>query len=88
MQHPWEIVFKGEFKMNQNQSVNVNTHPITELTILSHEEQRRLIQGSYQHQYGFFIRLAMFTGLRAEELLGLRWDDVGEYSSRLRIRRI
>lgn len=74
--------------MNQNQSVNVNTTPITELTILSQEEQRRLIQGSYQHQYGVFIRLAMFTGLRAEELLGLCWDDVDEYSSRLCIRRI
>ena len=74
--------------MNQNQSVNVSKTPITELTILSHEEQRRLIQGSYQHQYGVFIRLALFTGLSSEELLGLCWDDVDEYGSRLRIRRI
>ena len=74
--------------MNYNQTTNETVTPITELVVLSHEDQRRLIQGSYQHPYGVFIRLAMFAGLRAEELLGLCWDDVDEYNSRLRTRRI
>lgn len=74
--------------MNHNQSVTTPISPMTEMIILSHEEQRKLIHASYQHQYGVFIRLAMFTGLSTEELLGLCWDDVDEYGSRLRIRRI
>ena len=74
--------------MNHNQSATTSITPMTEMVILSHEEQRRLIQCSYQHQYGFFIRLAMFTGLSSEELLELCWDDVDEYGSRLRIRNV
>lgn len=38
--------------------------------VLTSEEQRNLIRGSYCHQYGILFRLAMFTGLKTNELLG------------------
>ena len=34
------------------------------------------MQCSYQHRYGVFVRLVLFTGLRLGELLGLRWEDI------------
>lgn len=58
----------------------------TEKVFLSKQEQRELIRGSFCHQYGVLIRLTMFTGLRMDELLGLQWDDVDMYDSRLFVR--
>lgn len=56
--------------------------------IMTPEEQRNLIRGSYCHQYGILFRLAMFTGLKTNELLGLQWDDVDFYGRRLCVRHV
>lgn len=53
------------------------------VSILSHEECNMLIRESYNHRYGVFIRLTLATGLRAGELLGLRWQDIDLYSGTL-----
>lgn len=50
--------------------------PISQNDVISLAEQRQLISGSYCHQYGILIRLALFTGLRPPELLGLQWNDL------------
>ena len=47
-----------------------------EIEILTHEEQNQLIQASYRHRYGIFIRLALTTGLRLGEVLGLVWTNI------------
>lgn len=56
--------------------------------VLTSEEQRNLIRGSYCHQYGILFRLAMFTGLKTNELLGLQWADVDFYGRRLCVRHV
>lgn len=54
---------------------------------ITRDEQARLMQCSYQHRYGVFVRLVLFTGLRLGELLGLRWEDVDAASGVLHVRR-
>lgn len=70
----------------KNDALTINTSFANPINYLSKEEQRKLIHGSYCHQYGVLIRLTMFTGLRIEELLGLQWDDVDMYNKRLFVR--
>lgn len=58
-----------------------------QVEILTRDNQAKLIQASYRHRYGVFIRLVLMTGLRMGELLGLRWEDVDRRSNMLYVRR-
>lgn len=68
--------------MKEKTHIGENDYPessisqTVDMCILSLAAQHRLIRGSYCHQYGILIRLALFSGLRAPELLGLQWDDL------------
>lgn len=46
------------------------------ITPLSAEEARRLIEVASEGKWGAVIVLALTTGMRESELLGLRWQDV------------
>lgn len=48
----------------------------SEIAVLTREQQAKLMQESYHHRYGVFVRLALSTGLRIGEVVGLRWCDV------------
>ena len=80
-------VAEGYIKSNPTASVNLPRGDRPQIVILTRDEQMRLIQGSYQHRYGVFIRLVLFTGIRLGELLGLRWEDVDVQGRRMYIRR-
>lgn len=80
-------VAEGYINSNPASSVNLPSGDRPQITILTRDEQMRLIQGSYQHRYGVFIRLVLFTGIRLGELLGLRWEDVDVQGRRIYIRR-
>ena len=43
---------------------------------LTRVEQRRLEKTATQHENGFAVTLALYTGLRIGELCALRWEDV------------
>ena len=43
---------------------------------LRNDQQRALVQASYRHRYGVFIRLDLCTGLRMGELLALKWENI------------
>ena len=62
----------------------INSKP--QIVILTRDEQARLMQCSYQHRYGVFVRLVLFTGLRLGELLGLRWEDIDFRAGILHVR--
>ena len=47
-----------------------------EARVLNPDETERLIAAADRTGLGIFIRLALMTGLRRSELLGLRWRDV------------
>lgn len=80
-------VAEGYINSNPASSVNLPSGNRPQIIILTRDEQMRLFQGSYQHRYGVFIRLVLFTGMRLGELLGLRWEDVDVQGKRIYIRR-
>ena len=47
-----------------------------EISVFTNDQQRALVQASYRHRYGVFIRLDLCTGLRMGELLALKWEDI------------
>jgi len=80
-------VNEGYIQSNPAASLNLPRGPKPLITVLTRDEQAKLISGSYAHRYGIFVRLTLFTGLRIGELLGLRWEDIDERGSMLHVRR-
>ncbi len=58
-----------------------------EITALSAEQQRELVQESYSHRYGIFVRLTLCTGLRLGELIAVKWEDIDMVNGTLTVRR-
>jgi integrase len=50
-------------------------------------EARRYLREARQHRHGPLFELALRTGLRQGELLGLRWDDLDLDAAQLHVRR-
>ena len=58
-----------------------------EIVVFTNDQQRALVQTSYRHRYGVFIRLDLCTGLRMGELLALKWEDIDFSTAQLHVRR-
>ena len=58
-----------------------------EVVVFTNDQQRALVQASYRHRYGVFIRLDLCTGLRMGELLALKWEDIDFSTAQLHVRR-
>ena len=58
-----------------------------EISVFTNDQQRALVQASYRHRYGVFIRLDLCTGLRMGELLALKWGDIDFSTAQLHVRR-
>ena len=58
-----------------------------EIVVFINDQQRALVQASYRHRYGVFIRLDLCTGLRMGELLALKWEDIDFSTAQLHVRR-
>ncbi|GAB4327399.1 MAG: site-specific integrase [Dehalococcoidia bacterium] len=56
-----------------------------EMRVLSASEARQLVEAAQHDQWGALYVLALDTGLRQGELLGLRWDDVDLDTRTLRV---
>jgi integrase len=54
---------------------------------LSAEEARRLLDVARGHRFETLYVLAIHTGMRRGELLGLKWDDVDLENATVRVRR-
>lgn len=51
------------------------------------EQTRTFLAGTADHDLGALFRLALTTGMRQGELIGLRWDDLGLDKGVLAVRR-
>jgi integrase len=60
--------------------------PRHEISPLTPEQARQLIEASEDDRHGALYLTALGTGLRQGELLGLRWADVDLDAGRLRVR--
>ena len=80
----WQIVAR-----NVCQAVEAPQARRTEIRALSPEETRRLLEAAEAKAtaYGDAVILAVHTGLRLGELLGLRWEDVDLERGTVTVRR-
>jgi integrase len=69
------------------QTVKAPSVPASEMKALSPEESRRLLAESENGPLHALYVLALTTGMRQSELLGLKWQDIDLEGSRLSIRR-
>ena len=67
---------------NPCDAVDLPRKETAEISVLTREQQVKLMQESYRHRYGVFIRLALSTGMRIGEIVGLRWDDI-DFTNRI-----
>lgn len=80
-------ISEGYLSSNPAEAINLSRGHKPQIEILTRDEQAQLIHASYQHRYGVFVRLTLFTGLRLGELLGLRWEDIDFQMGLLHVRR-
>jgi integrase len=77
----WGLVSRNVAKLVD--PPRVRRHEITPLTP---EQARRLIETSADDRYRALWITALGTGLRQGEFLALRWEDVDPEAGRLRVR--
>jgi len=71
-----EAVGIGLLGRNVASGVKIHNDKQKEARVLTAQEQQLLLKASKGERLGFAIEFALFTGLRAGELFGLRWYDV------------
>lgn len=76
--------------IGQNYALNVVLPKVVkkEIQVLTHEQERVLVKESYYYRYGTFVRLALCTGVRLGEVLGLQWGDIDLCKNELKVRHI
>ncbi|MBK9294834.1 MAG: tyrosine-type recombinase/integrase [Oligoflexia bacterium] len=67
---------------------NSNTETIVHVNALDHEQLKRLFEGLKGQPLFTLVALAVATGMRRSELLGLRWSDINFEKNTLRIIRV
>lgn len=77
----WGLVSRNVAKL-----VDPPRVPKHEITPLTPEQARKLIEASADHRHLALYVTALGTGLRQGELLGIRWEDVDLETGRLRVR--
>ena len=81
-----QAVLEHYLTFNPSDAVALPKREKPEIEILTREEQTKLIQASYQHRYGIFVRLALSIGLRLGEILGLKWENIDFRNNTLFVR--
>ena len=75
--------------VNRNEAVGCKLPPKKnkEVEVLSHDEMRRLLIQANAEGFYEMILLALASGLRRGELLGLRWEDINFETCELSVKR-
>lgn len=77
----------GMIGSSPTQGATLPVYRFDEMQVLSKEQVRRfLASASHSSSYAFF-HLALVTGMRMGELLGLKWSDIDWYSGTITIQR-
>ncbi len=82
-----QAVRDGLIPRNVTEAVKVQQVRRKEITPLTAEETKRLIEAARGDRFEALYVLAVTTGMRQSELLALKWDDVDLESGVLRVRR-
>lgn len=82
-----QAVSEGLLKSNPASALNLKRGRKPQITVLTRDQQARLLEESRKHRYGVFIRLTLATGLRIGEVCGLRWENIDLSGGVLYVRR-
>ena len=94
MRRRWRVVLHGLLERavrwnlvprNPASLVDLPRVPRREMTILSEEECRRLLDATASSRIAAFFVLALTTGARLGELAGMRWSCIDLHKSEMRI---
>lgn len=80
-------VAEDELPRNVDSAVRLATHRPAWFEPLTAAEARRLLDAARSHRLGVVVELALRTGLRRGEVLGLKWDDLDLDTAVMDIRR-
>lgn len=81
-----DLCFQRIFQYNPTQSIVIGYKP-PEMKTLSHDQVTRLLQTARDSRLEVFCYLAIATGMREGELLGLKWCDVDWASQSIQVQR-
>jgi integrase len=71
-----QAVREGILGRNPTDAVERPKVEKTEMQILTEEQARRFVIATMRNRYGMLFYLALMTGMRQGELLGLKWTDL------------
>jgi integrase len=77
----------GMVPRNVTEMVDPPRRTFPEITTWSSDQVARFLEAGDQHYLGALWRLALLTGMRRGELLGLKWDDIDLDRGTLAVRR-
>ena len=72
---------------NVAQAVKSPKPQAKEKRVLEEEEIRRFLEAAHEERLEALFILAIGTGMRRGELMGLKWDDINLESGKLSVRR-
>ena len=75
-------------KMNPVEDLTLKRDPAKPPKVHALEEVRAILDYAPTHKWGSYVELALYTGLRTEEICGLMWGDVDLTGGTLTIRRV
>ncbi len=78
----WSLLLK-----NVAEAVTTPKPQKKEIRVLTSEETKRLLRAARGDRFEALYVLAVTTGMRQGELLGLKWDDIDLHEGTLRVRR-
>lgn len=82
-----QAVKEGILGRNPADAVERPKVEVTERHILTEAQAQQLVVGTANTRYGTLIYMALMTGMREGELLGLQWSDVDWAKGQLHIQR-
>ncbi len=81
-----DLCFQRIFQYNPTQGVVIGYEP-PEMKTLSPEQVNQLLAAAKDSRFDVFYYLAIVTGMREGELLGLKWGDVDWASQSIKVQR-
>ena len=82
-----QAVKEGVLGRNPADAVERPKAEVAERVILTEEQARQLVIGTTGTRFGTLIYMALMTGMREGELLGLKWQDVDWTKGQLHVQR-
>lgn len=79
----WQII-----KTNPCDNVDLPKQARKEMKVLTPEQAKKFLEACAYNRFGVLFELLLTSGMRPEEALGLKWEDVDFKNNRIHIKRV